>query len=668
MNEEPGALRRAFAAVAWIDILGSRIVGALTAVLVAGVAMPAGAQQSNATASSTEGVLEVTIEDHPSSSRTRHYLNTDRGRFELRFAGAAPRLQGGSKVRVRGRQTGAVLELSAADANAITVTAAAPVNNALGEQKVAVLMANFSDDARQPYSAAQVADVVFNQTNGFVRENASQRTWLAGNVFGWYTLPVASTCDGFTIASQAKNAAAAAGVDLAGYTRFVFLFPNNANCSWSGQATMGGANYIWVNGTMELLVVGHELGHSFGLYHAHGLECGAAAVAANCTTLEYGDTLGIMGNNVAGHLGSAEKLRLGWTSDSNAAVRAINASGSYLIDAYAGNSGGNARALKVPRGADPATGLPRWYFIEYRQPLGYDAPLAGIWGNNIAAGVILRSGTDGDPNSHHLLDMTPDSSFYTDWFDPALVFGRSFSDVSAGVTITAVSGNGAVAQVDIAFSAAAGCQRVAPAVAMSGGTSAVAAGTGIAYGVSVTNRDSAACGGSTFLLTPAALPAGWGATLSASSIAVAPGASAALTVNVSSPPSAAAGSYAVGTDAANAAATAYRNVGTSTYTVAVPAAAQTLTTSVVTDKATYRVGESVISTARVFAGAAPAAGVGVQFVFVKPDGATATKLGTTDANGLAIVSLRLSRKDPRGVWRVDQGAGSAAASASFMLQ
>ena len=49
---------------------------------------------------------------------------------------------------------------------------------------------------------------------------------------GWYTIALSSTvCDYATLASQAKAAAQAAGVNLAAYTRYVYAFPQNA-CTW----------------------------------------------------------------------------------------------------------------------------------------------------------------------------------------------------------------------------------------------------------------------------------------------------------------------------------------------------------------------------------------------------------------------------------------------------
>lgn len=129
-----------------------------------------------------EGTLEVLVEDHPAGGKVRHVLKTATGRLELRLHGQAPAAwRSGTRMRVRGQQSGNVLALSSADIGSVTVVASAPLANTTGEQKVAVLLVNFSDDTRQPYTQAQAQDVVFNQVSGFMRENSFQKTWLSGN-------------------------------------------------------------------------------------------------------------------------------------------------------------------------------------------------------------------------------------------------------------------------------------------------------------------------------------------------------------------------------------------------------------------------------------------------------------------------------------------------------
>jgi Gametolysin peptidase M11/NPCBM-associated, NEW3 domain of alpha-galactosidase len=648
----------------------SRAVRSLAALmlfcgLLSGPAMAAPPEKSQAAptapaaAAVAEGILEILVEDHPQFSRTRHFLKTDTGRLELQFKSKAPQLRSGARLRVRGSQTGTVMALSTSDSASLSVLASAPLANTFGEQKVAVLLVNFIDDTSQPYTVAQANDVVFSQTSGFIKENSFQQTWLTGNTFGWYTLPIAKTCNGFDIGSYARLAAASAGVDLTPYGKVVYVFPFNASCGWAGQASLGGAtSSVWVNGHLELRVVGHEIGHTFGLYHSHALECGATTLGSACTSIEYGDTVDIMGNNAAGHFDSFHKERLGWLNNgAQPPITTVQTSGSYSIDSYAA-AGTKPKALKILKSIDPVTGANTWYYIEYRQATGYDTVLSGIYGTNVLSGVVIRTGTDADGNTSSLLDMTPNSSFYTDWFDPALSFGQSFSDPASGVMIVPTSGNGTSAQIDVSLNQPAGCTRARPTLAVSGGGQAVAAGTSVSYGVTVTNNDSSACGGSNFALQ-ASVPSGWTTTLGAGSLLVNPGASALTTLSVTSTATASVSTYAVGASAINSAASQYAAAGSASYVVAAA-----ISTSISTSQATYKRGDTVSATAKVLSGTSPMANVNVSFLFTKPNGSTVVTTALTDSGGLARADYRVSRKDPVGTWQVKDTASYGGLSAS----
>jgi hypothetical protein len=138
-------------------------------------------------------------------------------------------------------------------------------------------------------------------------------------------------------------------------------------------------------------------------------------------------------------------------------VPVVRSDGTYAIAAYETAPGSLPKALRIPKGTDPTTGLPVYYFLEYRQPLGWDAFLAAWSRSNITSGVIVRIGTEGVPNSSYVLDMTPgsDTSYSYDWRDSALAFGGSYEDAESGVTVNAQSGDGTQAWVAVSFAAGA---------------------------------------------------------------------------------------------------------------------------------------------------------------------------------------------------------------------
>jgi hypothetical protein len=408
-----------------------------------------------------------------------------------------------------------------------------------------------------------------------MQENSYGQTWLEGDVSGWHTIAVDNTnCDTTLIASRADAAASAAGYDLSAYGRFVYIFPTVSVCGWSGSGTVGGVpSQSWINGKFELKTIGHELGHNFGLQHSHALECGATTLGTNCQSLEYGDHFDIMGNYTAGHLNAFQKAQLGWLGyGSSPAIATASSSGTYVLETYESNGSGG-KALKIARGADPATGEQRWLYLEFRQAMGADSFLAG--NANVLNGVVFHSGIDTDVRSSFHVDMTPASQSYgwDDWEDAALPVGATFADPDSGAIVTTVSAGSGGASLSVTLGAQS-CVRANPALSFSPAQGPwVAPGTAVSYSVSVTNLDNSACGASSFNLQAPA-PSGWSAAFDSPSLNLQAGETATATLTVISPLGGADGFYAIGVVATNAAAPAQSATGSVSYAISVPAANQ----------------------------------------------------------------------------------------------
>src|SRR5262249_44071206 len=97
----------------------------------------------------------------------------------------------------------------------------------------------------------------------------------------------------------------------------------------------------------------------------------------------------------------------------------------------------------------------------------------------------------------------------------------------------------------------------------------VAAGTAVAFTVTVTNNDSSACSASTFDLTNS-VSSGWTASYSSASLTLSPGAAGSSTLTVTSPAGAANGSYRVIATAKNRGAPSHAASGTATYVLSTP--------------------------------------------------------------------------------------------------
>jgi hypothetical protein len=548
---------------ALLSLLESDPAAVLEAALPAAVrrSFPAGLQMHLEDAVTLEGTLEVVIADNFETlvSRMSYLLTIDRGeRVALHFAGAGPDLLSGSRVRVRGIRLDGQMALAAAESGSVETLAAAAAAP-LTVKRVAVILFNLQTNPVQPYTAAFAKGVTFTNAGGvnaYFQEASFGAVGLTGkinadgDVFGWYTIacdsdpatstPSCTSCDYWNWAAFARSAAAVDGFAAANYNYVIYAFPQHGACPWWGLAG-GGA---WINGSYQLRVVGHELGHLFGLSHAASYSCTdangqAVAISQTCTINEYGDPFDIMGS-AAYHVNGFHKGLLGWLAPSN--TQDVTTDGVYTLAPLEYASSG-VQVLRLPRDLDASGNATKYYYIEFRQPFGFDnfgasAPVVNGVSIRLAPPYVVPAYTSLRPL---LIDTTPASG--GGFADAPLLAGRTFEDAITGIAVTTASVSASGAAVEVKFGPLV-CAPGNPSLSLAPSSQWAYAGQPLVYTLTLTNNNSSVCPAATFDVA-ASLPSGWSLIPTPLSLTLASGASATQQITVNSTPDAAPGFYTV---------------------------------------------------------------------------------------------------------------------------
>lgn len=423
-----------------------------------------------------EGELSVYHFDDFERGRSwdEHVLTVEGKRYDLFGMATLRDLPNNRRVRIANavRIDDAILALD--DVEVLPrVDAKAP--NRYASARIAMLMVNFSDDTRTPWTQAQMDTAMQANTRWYDEVSHGKQT-TTFQVFGWYTMPSPKAgCDYNRIRTEARAAATAAGVDLSGYNIVAFAFPN-IDCGWAG---LGGGGNFWLNGNTSLRVIAHEVGHVLGIGHANSLRCtdGQYTDTASCTRNEYGSPFDVMGAASSGHFHPGAKTYLDYIEERTGTqgLQTITRSGEYDVFPYA-TATTQVKALGIPR-----LGSGRMY-VEYRTAFGFDASL----GTRVGPRVQLTTGTN------TLIDLTPAT---TTWDDASLTVGATYDEAGTGIRVQLLSADATKARVRIDLDP---CGRTLPLVQVSDLTPSAMAGQTKRLRVDVSNADDPAqCGAST---------------------------------------------------------------------------------------------------------------------------------------------------------------------------
>ncbi|RYZ05658.1 MAG: hypothetical protein EOO73_19405 [Myxococcales bacterium] len=406
---------------------------------------------------SLQGTLRRVVISDPErgSSRFDYFLELEGGRWLQLALPAQPNFEPNSRVIVRGEQSegafdAASMELAGPAAEEGVGTQQAPLL-APSPKRVAVVLFNFANDTTQPIDAARAKELVFtgaSSSNAYYKEvSYGVRSLVgaadaAGDVFGWYTIDASSGADcaysDWGTAARAK--AQAAGVNFGNYDYVVHYFPKTSSCQFSGVGQLPG-KYNWINASGSQTIA-HELGHNFGVHHASSYRCieGGAAVplGGTCTANEYGDPFDVMGSGYR-HLSGYHKEKLGFLEAAN--VQTVSAAGNFELAPLEQKAAG-VQVLRFP-----IAGTSDVYYVEYRQPFGFDSFRAT---DPVVSGVLIRRITVPARGvlQTKLIDNAPTSTSFT---DAALAVGKTFTDAAAKVSFTLTARTATSAAVQVSF-------------------------------------------------------------------------------------------------------------------------------------------------------------------------------------------------------------------------
>ncbi len=348
-----------------------------------------------------EGELDIRHGDnfHNSTDVDTFTLTTaSNQRIGVDFTGSPPEnLSGRPRVRITGTAKNKRLQVAPSDLEVLQDTFGQPKVH-----KTAVILLNFSNQTQLPLTSEEVKQAVFGTSNSisaFFSEESGGIISLAGasdvsgDVFGYYTLPSPGDCSnymGLGITAE-QIASQQTGIDFENaYDNIMYLEVFDStyeSCNGIGGWGEVGNKHSWVfldavtdpaEKTTLLGVGAHEMTHNLGTWHANAYYCKDAKGnfvnilpdETKCSHAEYGDGYDVMGGATYTPMHSNNAFLDMLNILPPSSIQTVSASGDYVLNPVE-NPNSKVRAIKILRAIDKFNHY-QYYYLEYRQPSGFD--------------------------------------------------------------------------------------------------------------------------------------------------------------------------------------------------------------------------------------------------------------------------------------------------------
>ncbi len=399
------------------------------------------------------GELAMVTFEGDNQSALAYNLSSASDSFNLHFVSGAPVVPSAS-VTLSGVQLGSEIVLESGDPlsgsafgiSSLTVSSFTAQESA----RVLVLLVTFANSsaADEVVTRDQASTLVFSGASSlasYMSEVSYGRVAVAGDVRGYVKIDAnAEGCyqNYADWTTKANQKALDEGTNPENYAHVFYVFARNSNCNWRSASTLGSSpskSWIFSYQTLPSMYY-HVFLRNYGLGYAEALTCGNKSIASysECAVHTRGDrydALGAFGSRA--HVNAAIKHAMGWDIQ----VQSVEQSGEFTLSPL--EIAGGIQALRIPK---VDTG--EYYYIEYRQPRGFDSSLA----SGITSGALVHIGTGDRTQPTRILDLTPGTTGEDEAFRDTLTFIDSGNQLtirqkehnSQGVTVSVSLGSSSI--------------------------------------------------------------------------------------------------------------------------------------------------------------------------------------------------------------------------------